>query len=139
MNDTYIIQAFKKITIDRFEIMNTLVHSDVPSRAFFDMDIREQMLLVNSTFPELQPKAFSTNSNTFSYNILSLNMIFNTSSLIFSRFIFLYTISEVRRLILRNNSIGNVLGESFNIEIGESISFQQNLFYHLSRRAFVRK
>lgn len=58
-----ILQAFKNIAVDRFDVMNSFVHSDIPSRAFFDMDIREQLLVVNSTFMELQPNAFAANSN----------------------------------------------------------------------------
>lgn len=42
--------------------MNSVVVADIPSRAFFDIDILDEFLVENSTFAKLQPNAFAANS-----------------------------------------------------------------------------
>lgn len=89
--------------------------------------------MVNSTFASLEPKAFTANSNYHNcvlfYSIRSLQFLL----------IHYYLLPGIKKLILRNNSFGNIHSESLNIEISESINFQQNMFIHLDRRAFAGK
>lgn len=67
LTKTSVFQAFKKVAVDKLEIINSAILSDLPSRTFYDLDIRDQFLLSNTTMKALTPNAFAMNSKSSIY------------------------------------------------------------------------
>lgn len=61
--DTIESQAFKKYHINHFIMRNTTIKNPLPTRAFYDLNVINQMSITNSSFTTISSNAIALNGS----------------------------------------------------------------------------
>lgn len=129
-------QSFKRFTTENLIITNT-AFATIPSRAFYELTVRDQFLLDNITvYDTLKPSGF-TITNPYNFQMLNshINAIAGSG----------FKVATRGPVVIQNNRFHNTANSAFrSISLNkedpneyETIKFERNIFDQLSKDALV--
>lgn len=62
LSNIFLLQAFKKFAVEQLEIRNCVFNTNVPSKAFYELEVLNSLRIHNNNFQEVHSHAFSFKS-----------------------------------------------------------------------------
>lgn len=116
--------------VERIEFQDCEILSNVPSKAFYDVEVLHTLLVSNLRFREVHSRAFSFKCKYKIYNLITVYFL-----LLF--YLFFYAV--ISKLIIANSYFDSVDAEWLEVHLKESSIIRDNYFGNTSQIAFKGK
>lgn len=126
-------QSLKRLHIEKFMMRNTIIRSQLPSRAFSALTITDEFSISNCSFATISSDAIDLERK---YNYIIVTFIVEYFK---TKRYFRMNFADVNHFVFTENIVDRLDGEAFRIKVNGRILIARNNFSQISHLALSGK